>query len=125
MTHITKDHTDNQPEYIIHTRAQARIKWIISSAVILVYAALVLLIALTPGSIGDSRVTLIGIAIGAGVILMGFIVTWIYAYQTNLIDQENVASTKKNRLFKIRKKTEHSKVSRAHPYCLIKQKPNP
>lgn len=86
MALFTVDDIKHQPEYQALTRARARVTWTLSAAVILVYFALILLIAFTPDSLGDpigDGVTSIGIALGLGVIFFCFIVTGIYVYYAN------------------------------------------
>jgi uncharacterized membrane protein (DUF485 family) len=86
MASITLDNIQHLPEYLALTRARRNITWSLSAMVILVYFALILLIAFAPLSLGQplgTGVTSIGIVLGLAVILFCFLVTGFYVYYAN------------------------------------------
>lgn len=88
MAQITLDQIQHLPEYLALTRARRTITWSLSILVIMVYFALILLIAFAPVSLGEplgAGVTSIGIVLGLGVILFCFLVTGFYVYYANHI----------------------------------------
>ncbi len=93
-------HVQHLPEYHALTRARQRIIWPLTLSVILVYFALILIIAFAPDMLGNpigQGVTSIGIVLGIGVILFCFLVTGCYVYYANRV-LEPLARAVKGRL---------------------------
>lgn len=99
MTPITVDErkpqaqhqAEHQAQRQIHLqalkRARTRMAWMLSTTVVVVHLAIIVLIAITPGAHDTSgaNTTFIGVVLGVGVIAMGFIVTGIYVYYANRV----------------------------------------
>lgn len=86
MTIVAIDQVQHLPEYLTLTRARRRITWLLSAIIIVVYFALILLIAFNPAALGapiGSGVTSIGIVLGLAVICICFLITGFYVYYAN------------------------------------------
>jgi uncharacterized membrane protein (DUF485 family) len=77
------------PRYIDLVRRRARLAWMLSVIVCVMFYGFILMIAFTPGiltaPIAAGSVIPVGLPMGVGVILMSCLLTGIYVYEANSV----------------------------------------
>lgn len=74
------------PQFHELVRRRARMAWLLSAAMVVIYFGFVLTIAYFPGLLSQSLlggVTTVGIPVGLGVIVSAFVLTGIYVARAN------------------------------------------
>jgi len=77
----------DDPEFRDLQRRRSRLCWVLALIMLVSYYAFILVIAFQPAlfamPLGDDTVVTVGIPIGVGIILLGFVLTGIYVYRAN------------------------------------------
>lgn len=88
------------PDFIQLVRYKQRLTWSLTLTMLVIYYGFVLLLAFSPATLGQSLnggVTSVGIPVAIGVILLSFILTALYVYQTNQVLDPLVEKLQKER----------------------------
>ena len=88
------------PDFIQLVRYKQRLTWSLTLTLLVIYYGFVLLLAFAPATLGQSLnggVTSVGIPVAIGVILLSFILTALYVYQTNQVLDPLVEKLQKER----------------------------
>lgn len=88
------------PDFIQLVRYKQRLTWSLTLTMLVIYYGFVLLLAFAPATLGQSLnggVTSVGIPVAIGVILLSFILTALYVYQTNQVLDPLVEKLQKER----------------------------
>ena len=71
---------------------RSRLAWVLSAVVLAAYYGLMLVVAFLPGALhvplAEGRVLTIGVPIGAGVIILSWLLTGLYVHRANTIFDE-------------------------------------
>lgn len=77
----------DDPEFRDLQRRRSQLCWVLALIMLVSYYAFILVIAFHPAlfavPLGDDTVVTLGIPIGVGIILLGFVLTGIYVYRAN------------------------------------------
>jgi len=77
----------DDPEFRDLQRRRSRLCWTLALVMLVSYYAFILVIAFQPAlfamPLGEATVVTIGIPVGVGIILLGFVLTGIYVYRAN------------------------------------------
>lgn len=84
------------PEFRALQRIRERLCWLLSALMFVAFFGFILVIAFAPGlfavRLGPDTVITLGIPLGVGIILLGFVLTGIYVWRANgEFDRRNAA----------------------------------